>query len=238
MLTLAIDSSSSSCSVAVMSNGIIYNKVQAHMERGHGTAIMPMIQKAICESNFSLSDFTGIAVTIGPGSFTGLRIAMAAAKGLAITHTIPLIGISCFEAVAQRVNQANRASSYDLLLIALNSKRENLYIECRDSLNKKVIPGGAVNSNVFFVKLKKLIDRHTSIRVIGDGGAQLLENAPVDIYDNFLPVNEKDKEPLDATDVAHCAYNEASNSKTNIQKNTPNLTIDYLHSPDFTLSKN
>ena len=238
MLTLAIDSSSSSCSVAVMSNGIISNIVKAHMERGHGTAIMPMIQQAIYESNFSLSDFTGIAVTIGPGSFTGLRIAMAAAKGLAITHTIPLIGISCFEAVAQRVNQANIASSYNLLLIALNSKREDLYIECRDSLNKKVIPGGAVNSNVFFLKLKKLIDRHTSIRVIGDGGAQLLENAPVDIYDNFLPVNEKDKEPLDATDVAHCAYNEASNSTTNIQKNTPRLTIDYLHSPDFTLSKN
>ena len=238
MLTLAIDSSSSSCSVAVMSNGIISNKVKADMERGHGTAIMPMIQQAIYESNFSLSDFTGIAVTIGPGSFTGLRIAMAAAKGLAITHTIPLIGISCFEAVAQRVNQADRLSPYDLVLIALYSKREDLYIECRDSLNKKVIPGGAVNSNVFFVKLKKLIDRHTSIRVIGDGGAQLLENAPVDIYDNFLPVNEKDKEPLDATDVAHCAYNEASNSKTNSQKNTPNLTIDYLHSPDFTLSKN
>ena len=238
MLTLAIDSSSSSCSVAVMSNGIISNIVKAHMERGHGTAIMPMIQQAIYESNFSLSDFTGIAVTIGPGSFTGLRIAMAAAKGLAITHTIPLIGISCFEAVAQRVNQADRLSPYDLVLIALNSKREDLYIECRDSLNKKVIPGGAVNSNVFFVKLKKVIDRHTSIRVIGDGGAQLLENAPVDIYDNFLPVNEKDKEHLDATDVAHCAYNEASNPKTNIQRNTPSLSIDYLHSPDFTLSKN
>ena len=208
------------------------------MVRGHGTAIMPMIQKAIYESNFSLSDFTGIAVTIGPGSFTGLRIAMAAAKGLAITHTIPLIGISCFEAVAQRVNQADRASSHDLLLIALNSKREDLYIECRDSLNEKVIPGGAINSNVLFVKLKKLIDRQTNIRVIGDGGAQLLENAPIDIYDHFLPVNEKDKEPLDATDVAHCTYNEASNSKTNIRKSTPSLTIDYLHSPDFTLSKN
>jgi len=208
------------------------------MERGHGTAIMPMIQKAIYESNFSLSDFTGIAVTIGPGSFTGLRIAMAAAKGLAITHTIPLIGISCFEAVAQRINQEDRASSYDLLLIALNSKREDLYLECRDSLNKKVIPGGAVNSDVFFVKLKKLIDSHTNIRVIGDGVAQLLENAPIDIYDNFLPVKKRDKEPLDATDVAHCTYNEPSNSRTNIHNNTTSLTIDYLHSAKFTLSKN
>ena len=238
MLTLAIDSSSSSCSVAVMSNGIISYKVKAHMERGHGTAIMPMIQKAIYASNFSLSDFTGIAVTIGPGSFTGLRIAMAAAKGLAITHTIPLIGISCFEAVAQRVNQRDGALPYDLLLIALDSKREDLYLECRDSLNKKVIPGGAINSDVFFVKLEKLIDRHTNIRVIGDGSTQLLENTPIDIYDNFSPVNEKDKEPLDAADVAHCAYNEASNSRTNIEKNTPSLTIDYLHYPDFTLSQN
>ena len=238
MLTLAIDSSSSSCSVAVMSNGIISNKVKAHMERGHGTAIMPMIQKAIHESNFSLSDFTSIAVTIGPGSFTGLRIAMAAAKGLAITHTIPLIGISCFEAVAQRVNQADRALPYDLLLIALNSKREDLYLECRDALNKKVIPGGAVNSDLFFVKLKKLIGRDTHIRLIGDGCEQLLEHVPADIYDNFLAVNEKDKEPLNVCDLAHCAYNETSNSIENIRKNIPRLTIDYLRSPDFTLREN
>ena len=238
MLTLTIDSSSSSCSVAVVSDGIISSTVSAHMERGHGAAIMPMIQKAVNESNFSLSDFTSIAVTIGPGSFTGLRIAMAAAKGLAISRDIPLIGISCFEAVAQRVNQADRALPYDLLLIALNSKREDLYLECRDALNKKVIPGGAFNSDLFFVKLKKLIGRDTNIRVIGDGCEQLLERVPADIYDNFLAVNEKDKEPLNVRDVAHCAYNETSVSIENIRKNIPRLTIDYLRSPDFTLSKN
>ena len=238
MLTLTIDSSSSSCSVAVVSDGIISSTVSAHMERGHGAAIMPMIQKAVNESNFSLSDFTGIAVTIGPGSFTGLRISMAAAKGLAISRDIPLIGISCFEAVAQRINQADRALPYDLLLIALNSKREDLYLECRDALNKKVIPGGAVNSDLFFVKLKKLIGRDTNIRVIGDGCEQLLEHVPTDIYDNFLAVNEKDKEPLNVCDVAHCAYSETSNSIENIRKNIPRLTIDYLRSPDFTLSKN
>ena len=163
---------------------------------------------------------------------------MAAAKGLAISRDIPLIGISCFEAVAQRVNQADRALPYDLLLIALNSKREDLYLECRDALNKKVIPGGAFNSDLFFVKLKKLIGRDTNIRVIGDGCEQLLGRVPADIYDNFLAVNEKDKEPLNVRDVAHCAYNETSVSIENIRKNIPRLTIDYLRSPDFTLSKN
>ena len=163
---------------------------------------------------------------------------MAAAKGLAISRDIPLIGISCFEAVAQRINQADRALPYDLLLIALNSKREDLYLECRDALNKKVIPGGAIDSDLFFVKLKKLIVKDTNIRVIGDGSEQLLERAPTDIYDNFLAVNEKDKEPLNVCDVAYCAYNETSNSIENIRKNIPRLTIDYLRSPDFTLSKN
>ena len=238
MLTLAIDSSSSSCSVAVVSDGNISSTVSARMERGHGAAIMPMIQKAVNESNFSLSDFTGIAVTIGPGSFTGLRIAMAAAKGLAISQDIPLIGISCFEAVAQRINQVDSALPYDLLLIVLNSKREDPYIECRDSQNKKVISGGAINSDLFFVKLKKLIGQDTNIRVVGDGSEQLLERAPADIYDNFLAVNEKDKEPLNVCDVARCAFNETSNSIENIRKNMPRLTIDYLRSPDFTLSKN
>ena len=73
---------------------------------------------------------------------------------------------------------------------------------------------------------------------IGDGCEQLLERVPADIYDNFLAVNEKDKEPLNVRDVAHCAYNETSVSIENIRKNIPRLTIDYLRSPDFTLSKN
>jgi tRNA threonylcarbamoyl adenosine modification protein YeaZ len=206
------------------------------MERGHGTAIMPMIQKAVNESNFSLSDFTCIAVTIGPGSFTGLRIAMAAAKGLAISNSIPLVGISCFEAVAQRMNERNSILSYDLLLIVLNSKREDLYIECRDPHNEKLIPGGVINSDAFFSRLKKMVHKTTNIQVVGDGANQLLERVPSDINSNFLFVKEEHKEPVDACDVAYCASKEKFPSTENIEKRTPRVKINYLRSPDITLS--
>ena len=83
-----------------------------------------------------------------------------------------------------------------------------------------------------------MIVKDTNIRVIGDGSEQLLERAPTDIYDNFLAVKEKDKETLNVCDVAHCAYNKTSDPIENIQKNIPRLAIDYLRSPDFTLSKN
>ena len=69
-------------------------------------------------------------------------------------------------------------------------------------------------------------------------GVSKYGNVLVDIYDNFLAVKEKDKETLNVCDVAHCAFNETSNSLDNIRKNIPRLTIDYLRSPDFTLSKN
>ena len=83
-----------------------------------------------------------------------------------------------------------------------------------------------------------MIVKDTNIRVIGDGSEQLLERAPTDIYDNFLAVNDKDKETLNVCDVAHCAFIETSNSIENTRKNISRLTIDYLRSPDFTLSKN
>mgnify|MGYP003325170974 CR=1 FL=1 len=234
---LAIETSSDACSVAI-SDGEVNYSFHELMPRQHTEALIGVIDDLLNSASLDIKDLDAVAVGCGPGSFTGLRIAMAAAKGLAITHTIPLIGISCFEAVAQRVNQGDITSPYDLLLIALNSKREDPYIECRDSQNKKVISGGAINSDLFFVKLKKLIGRDTNIRVVGDGSERLLERAPADIYDNFLAVNEKDKEPLNVCDVARCAFNETSNSIENIRKNMPRLTIDYLRSPDFTLSKN
>ena len=154
MPILAIDTSSSGCSVSVMINDIILSQQNTKIDRGHAAAIMPMVRKALVQSKILPKELKVIATTIGPGSFTSLRVGMAPAKGLAVGINIPLIGISCFDAVAQRTNKNILFPTPNLLIIALNSKREELYVECRDKTGNQIFLGQAISSNDFFHELK------------------------------------------------------------------------------------
>lgn len=70
------------------------------MERGHAEALFPMIESVLARAGMAYGDLTRLAVCTGPGSFTGLRIGVAAARGLALALGIPAIGVSRFEALA------------------------------------------------------------------------------------------------------------------------------------------
>lgn len=70
------------------------------MERGHAEHLFPMIEAALEEAGAGYSDLTKIAVCTGPGSFTGVRIGVAAARGLALGRGIPVVGVTRFEALA------------------------------------------------------------------------------------------------------------------------------------------
>lgn len=72
------------------------------MSRGHAEALFPMIEDALAELDASYSDLDRIAVCTGPGSFTGLRVGISAARGLALGCGIPAIGVTRFEAIAAR----------------------------------------------------------------------------------------------------------------------------------------
>ena len=70
------------------------------MERGHAEALMPMLDAVLAEAGAGYRDLTRIAVCTGPGSFTGIRIGIAAARGLALGLGVPAIGITRLEALA------------------------------------------------------------------------------------------------------------------------------------------
>ncbi|MEM7506679.1 MAG: tRNA (adenosine(37)-N6)-threonylcarbamoyltransferase complex dimerization subunit type 1 TsaB [Pseudomonadota bacterium] len=94
-MILAIDTSAGQCAVALVGQ-TTESRVEA-MDRGHAEALMPMIDE-VTGGNYR--QITRIAVCTGPGSFTGLRIGIAAARGLALGLEIPCIGITRFEALA------------------------------------------------------------------------------------------------------------------------------------------
>lgn len=126
MKVLAFDCAGNSCSAAVL----IEERLTAHrfavMERGQAEALMPMIAAVLAEASCELASLDLIGVTIGPGGFTGLRIALATAHGLGLASGLPVLGVTCFEAVAAALPPRPAASS---LVVALESKREELFLQ-------------------------------------------------------------------------------------------------------------
>lgn len=100
MRILAIDTATEACSVALWNNGTI----NAHFElcpREHTQRILPMVQEILAASGASLNEIDALAFGRGPGSFTGVRIGIGIAQGLALGANLPMIGISTLATMAQ-----------------------------------------------------------------------------------------------------------------------------------------
>lgn len=100
MTYLAIDTSLGACSLALCDAGGVRLSLSEPMTRGHQERLPVMAEEAFAQTGIAPSDLTGIVVTLGPGSFTGLRVGLAFAKGLAVGLNIPLKGMGTLEALA------------------------------------------------------------------------------------------------------------------------------------------
>jgi len=124
---LALDSATAACSVAAWIDGSIVAVERADLPRGQAEALMPMVERVRAASAIPFEGFDRLAVTVGPGHFTGLRVGLAAARGLALAAGRPLIGVTTLEAVAAAVPAAELATS--VLVVALDSKRAEPYLQ-------------------------------------------------------------------------------------------------------------
>ncbi len=135
MRLLAMDTASNCCSAAIWSEGAIVAARHQAMTRGHAEAIMPMIQDVMKETGYGFDDLDGLAVTVGPGSFTGLRTGLATARGLALATGLPLGGVGTLEIVAHEAlpypAMFGNAQAADgpHCLVALESRRADLYVQ-------------------------------------------------------------------------------------------------------------
>lgn len=122
---LALDASSAACSVALVRGGEILAWREAPMDRGHAEALMPLVMEAMGEAGLAFGDLAKIAVGVGPGSFTGIRIALAAARGIGLAARRPVVGIDSFNAVAAAIPPGEIAGRS--LLVVIESKRAELF---------------------------------------------------------------------------------------------------------------
>lgn len=101
------------------------------MARGQSEALMPMIAEAMAAAGVGWPDVSLIGVTVGPGTFTGIRIGLAAARGLALATGCPVAGIGTCEAIAHGVGRDERSGR--TLLVAVDSKRDDLFVQAFDA---------------------------------------------------------------------------------------------------------
>lgn len=94
---LAFDTSAAHCAAALLSGGRIVAKAHEDMARGQAERLMPLLDRVLASGGAAWSDLTCIGVGIGPGNFTGIRIAVSAARGLSLGLGIPAVGVSLFD---------------------------------------------------------------------------------------------------------------------------------------------
>ncbi len=128
MTVLAIDAACSACSTAVLRDGRILAADRIAADRGHAEILMPMVVRTLARAGLGFAEITALAVTVGPGSFTGIRIALAAARGLALALDRPVLGVTTLEAIAHAALGERRGAAAPCL-VALDTRREDLYVQ-------------------------------------------------------------------------------------------------------------
>ncbi|SOC18662.1 tRNA threonylcarbamoyl adenosine modification protein YeaZ [Rhodobacter sp. JA431] len=100
-LTLAFDTSAAHCAAALLQGETVLAHRVEEMAKGQAERLMPLLEELLAEAGHNWHALAAIGVGIGPGNFTGVRISVSAARGLALSLGIPAIGVSSFEAVAE-----------------------------------------------------------------------------------------------------------------------------------------
>lgn len=143
MNILAVDTCLDACSVAVWTDGRTLAAASEPMSRGHQERLAPLTQSMMAAAALTFADLDRIAVTVGPGSFTGLRVGLAFAKGLALALDIPCVGIGTLEALAETVQEAPGAAG-GFVGACIDAHRGQVYLQAfidgRPAMAPDVLP--------------------------------------------------------------------------------------------------
>ncbi|WP_417525122.1 tRNA (adenosine(37)-N6)-threonylcarbamoyltransferase complex dimerization subunit type 1 TsaB [Marinovum sp.] len=154
-LVLAFDTSAAHCAAALLCGDRVLASRVEEMGRGQAERLFPLLEEVLAEGGVTWRDLTALGVGTGPGNFTGIRISVAAARGLALSLGIPAVGVSALEAAAFGLPLPVTA--------VIDARRERAYVQR--------IPDGTP-------ELVELADFRPETPVTGPGAA-LLSDAPL-----------------------------------------------------------
>lgn len=135
MLILAFDTAQQACSAAISRDGELVSYCHRLMQRGHAEHLLPMVEAVRKQAAVSFGDLDFIAVTVGPGTFSGVRVGLAAARALALVQDIPILGVGTLELLAQGAVRAGTpdAMAGRNIIAAIDARRGDLYTQSFDA---------------------------------------------------------------------------------------------------------
>jgi ribosomal-protein-alanine acetyltransferase/universal bacterial protein YeaZ len=195
MRVLAIDTSAEVCSVAIVEDGILIKSLKSNGEVEHSQTLMPMIKTILESLNITLDDIDLLACGTGPGSFTGIRIGIAAIKAFSDSKNIPVVGIKSLEALAYEV-VIKKGRPNCKILSMIDAKNENVYFGAY-----KIFCGNfSTYKNPGIANIKEIVEYinfKQPVYIVGDYVQSKLEP--------FIK-NRKDKEYAQGRDVLDHTY--------------------------------
>jgi tRNA threonylcarbamoyladenosine biosynthesis protein TsaB len=215
MLVLAIDTALDACAAAVLdtdSTKIIAQESQA-MKRGHAEALMPLIARVMKASDVAFASLDRIAVTKGPGSFTGLRVGLSAARGIALAAGKPVVGLTTLTAYAAPFVGEN---SQHPIISAIDARHDHVYFQVVSGDG-----GSLVKAKVAPISEALEASRFGTPHLVGNAAKILADRWPSDAPPPFKV------DPLPAPDIGWVAWLGAAVSP----ENSPARPY-YLRAPD------
>jgi tRNA threonylcarbamoyl adenosine modification protein YeaZ len=171
MRILALDTALGACAACVLEDGRAEPLAieQALLERGHAEALLPLVARVMERVEGGFSSLSRVAVTVGPGSFTGLRVALAAARAIGLAARIPVVGVSTLGAycAAMLTREAGR-----ICAAAIDARHGTVYVQA-------LAPGGGMLLPAQQLSLKEAVRAMAtgSISLAGSGATMLAHEA-------------------------------------------------------------
>jgi tRNA threonylcarbamoyladenosine biosynthesis protein TsaB len=194
MLILAIDTALDACAACVLDTDaarLIAQESQA-MKRGHAEALMPLIGRVIRQAGIAFAALDRIAVTTGPGSFTGLRVGLSAARGIGLAADKPVVGLSTLTAYAAPVVGQNAAQP---VVSAIDARHDQVYFQVVSGDG-----GSLMRPRVAPIEEALGAAQFGAVHLVGNAAQILADRWPADA----LPPFKVDPQP--APDIAWLAW--------------------------------
>lgn len=173
MIVLALDTCLGACSAAVTADGAILAVASESMTRGHQERLAPMVREVLAKANIPAASIDRIGVTTGPGSFTGLRVGLAFAKGMALALARPCVGVGTLEALATSIPAGGWRAA------AIDAGRGRLYLQIFDRGQPLCTPG-ILTVEAAAARLMEF-RQAGAVTLVGPGAA-LLAHAIADVH--------------------------------------------------------